>query len=200
MRRLTIRAGDLEAIRAHAREGAPREVCGVLAGRRDADGATVERVFRAANRHPDPTREYVLDPEEQLRILLHVEDDLGLDVVGFYHSHPAGPARLSETDRARATWADASYVLVWLAPEVGAASWRWDEVARAFEAEELAVEPGGAFYADRVAGVVHRAAAAGPSCAVPGAARVEIADERKATMVLKTRHWRACERCWPTSR
>jgi len=35
----------------------------------------------------------------------------GLDIVGFYHSHPDHPARWSQTDLAEAHWLGCSYVI-----------------------------------------------------------------------------------------
>ena len=128
---LRIPRDVLESIYAHAREGRPEEVCGLLAGRTHADVRDVVSAFRVRNAHERPVAEYLLDPEEHLRATLRVEDDLGLEVVGFYHSHPAGPARLSATDAARASWPGASYLLVHLAPSAGHVSARWDgEMAR----------------------------------------------------------------------
>lgn len=137
---LRIRAAALADVYAHAREGRPEEVCGLLAGRREGDAHVVERVFRVRNAHPRPVGEYMLDPQEQLRLTLHVEDELGLEVVGFYHSHPAGPARLSATDAARASWPGASYLLVHLAPHEGHLSARWDAAKGRFVAEDVAAE------------------------------------------------------------
>ena len=53
-------------------------------------------------------------------------EENGMEVVGFYHSHPIGPDEPSETDAADATWDGYSYVIVSLNgshPFVG--SWRW---------------------------------------------------------------------------
>lgn len=124
----------------HAREGLPREVCGVLAGRRgDSDGETdedrrdrVERAIRTRNAAADPRRAYEIEPVELHGVLTDVED-AGLDVVGFYHSHPTGAAAPSPTDRAAATWDDHLYVVVAPADGAGGAggaggtvrAWRW---------------------------------------------------------------------------
>ena len=43
----------------------------------------------------------------------------GLDIVGFYHSHPDHPAQWSSTDLAEAHWFDCAYVIT--AVEKGAA-------------------------------------------------------------------------------
>jgi proteasome lid subunit RPN8/RPN11 len=189
----------MDAIRDAAKRACPNEICGILAGRRVPNGREVELVFPTANVHPDPTRQYQMDPSEQLRTLLRIEDDLGLEVIGFYHSHPAGPAELSETDRLRANWPDASYLLVWFAEVEGMGSWRWDERTATFEPERLSILEGAAYLADTNGRVVHRVGMATPSCAIaaiPSDARMEITDEHRATMVLKTRHYVACPHCW----
>ena len=126
---------------AHAREGAPEEVCGVLGGTRDDGGSfAVETARRVPNVADRPRVEYTLDAEAQLAAMEAIED-AGLDVVGFYHSHPRGPPRPSATDRRTAAWDDRSYLIVALADEfpfVG--SWRWRAEAGEFEAETVRVE------------------------------------------------------------
>ncbi|PSQ14671.1 hypothetical protein BRD02_08885 [Halobacteriales archaeon QS_8_69_73] len=116
----------------HAREGAPEEVVGVLAGRRGDDVSTVERALRARNAADAPRSRYEIAPDEQLALLERIEAS-GSDVVGFYHSHPRGPAEPSDVDAGRAAWPGRSYLIVSLAgksddepadgPTVG--SWRW---------------------------------------------------------------------------
>lgn len=137
---LRIPAAVLADAYAHARTGAPEEVCGLLAGRRLGGAHVVERAFRIRNAHSRPIGEYALDPQEHLRLTLHVEDELGLEVVGFYHSHPAGPARLSATDAARASWPGASYLLIHLQPTEGHLSARWDAEKNRFRPEEVVVD------------------------------------------------------------
>lgn len=137
-----------EALLAHAREGEPEEVCGVLGGVHGSETRRVERAERVPNVASTPEWRYELDPAEQLRAMRAVEDE-GREVVGFYHSHPEGPRRPSATDEAQATWPDVSYVIVALdgdgdgdddrggdAPFVG--SWRW--TGERFEAETVRVE------------------------------------------------------------
>ncbi|SRR5581483_1728446 len=138
--RLLVPAALLAQVHAHARDGAPQEVCGLLAGRATASGdREVLHAFPVRNAHPRPVGEYQLDPQEQLRLTLRIEDEMGLEVVGFYHSHPAGPARLSATDAARASWPGASYLLVHLAPHEGHLSARWDAEKGRFVGEEIVV-------------------------------------------------------------
>lgn len=126
---------------AHAREGEPEEVCGLLGGERDEATHRVETHHRAENVAETPKTRYEIGPREQLDLLERVED-AGREVVGFYHSHPQGPAEPSATDAQLATWPGRSYLLVSLgdtdrtdAPEV--ASWRW--TGEEFVAEDLRV-------------------------------------------------------------
>jgi proteasome lid subunit RPN8/RPN11 len=126
-----------DAVVAHALEGAPEEVCGVLGGRFGETESTVETAVPTRNAAPAPEYEYAIDPAEQVAVM----DDLearGLDVVGFYHSHPSGPAGPSATDADRASWPDRTYLVVDLAgdhPFVGA--WRWAAAQDRFVREVL---------------------------------------------------------------
>lgn len=123
----------------HARDGVPHEICGVLAG--DRDDGVVEDVVRVENVSETPRTNYMMDPEAQLSAVDEVEEERGLDVVGFYHSHPEGPEHTSETDEARATWPDHTYVIVSLGrdePWVGAWTWTGEE----FDDQEVEVAGG----------------------------------------------------------
>lgn len=125
-----------DALVDHARAGAPEEVCGILAGER-GDPATATSAHPVENVAETPETRYRIDPEEQLRVMEDVEA-AGDEMVGFYHSHPAGPRGPSVTDEARATWPDRSYVIVSLdgeSPFVGA--WRW--TGEGFAAERVRV-------------------------------------------------------------
>ena len=120
----------------HAREGAPSEVCGVLGGDRGAT-SHARTLRRAENVAADPRTEYRIDPTEQLALMEEVETG-GDEVVGFYHSHPRGPAQPSPTDRRRATWTDRSYVIVVLdGAHAYVGSWRW--TGEEFERETVAL-------------------------------------------------------------
>lgn len=80
---------------AHALAGYPFEVCGVFLGR----GAVVQRAVQAVNREVEQPRvRYQIAPQDLIRIQRTAEAD-GLEIVGYYHSHPDHPARPSETDR-----------------------------------------------------------------------------------------------------
>jgi proteasome lid subunit RPN8/RPN11 len=121
---------------AHAREGAPAEVCGVLAGTH-GDESTASAAARATNAAAAPRSRYELDPGEQLTLMRDLEAD-GHEVVGFYHSHPRGPPAPSDVDAHEATWVGYSYVIVSLGgDEPVVRSWRW--TGERFEREAVEV-------------------------------------------------------------
>lgn len=99
------------AIRQHGEETYPHECCGVLLGRSQADGNEVEESVRAGNTRTDSAHNrYHIAPQELVRIQRQGRER-GLDIVGFYHSHPDHPAQWSKTDFAEAHWIGCSYVI-----------------------------------------------------------------------------------------
>jgi [CysO sulfur-carrier protein]-S-L-cysteine hydrolase len=100
----------VDEIVVHAREGAPEEVCGILA--RDAGGG-ICGLYRVTNVEHSP-RFYVMDSQEQLKALLDI-DNRELEVAAIYHSHPATEPRPSKTDIELAKWPGVEYVIVSLA-------------------------------------------------------------------------------------
>jgi proteasome lid subunit RPN8/RPN11 len=82
-----------DEIIAHALEGWPNEVCGMIAGAPDPI-----RVYRIRNIDDNPQRRYNMEPEGQLRTLTEIEDR-GWELYGIYHSHPSTQAYPSPTDR-----------------------------------------------------------------------------------------------------
>jgi proteasome lid subunit RPN8/RPN11 len=111
MDRLLVPAGDLETIRRHAEAAYPEECCGFLLGRAGGGATFVERVAAADNERQDSRRNrFLIHPEAVLAA--HKEARAaGLDVVGYYHSHPDHPAQPSEFDREHA-WPGLSYLIV----------------------------------------------------------------------------------------
>lgn len=108
---LTIRKDEYEALRKHGEETYPWECCGVLLGRFQDGGRAVELVIRCGNTREDrPQDRYQIDPKELITIQREA-GARGLDIVGFYHSHPDHPAQWSQTDLAEAHWLGCSYVI-----------------------------------------------------------------------------------------
>jgi len=93
----------------HASEGYPNEVCGALIAARRSD--LVTRTRRIRNKIVDRARDrYELDEREHIQVMREC-DAGGLEIVGYYHSHPDHPAWASETDGKR-SWAGYVYLIV----------------------------------------------------------------------------------------
>lgn len=83
----------LSALRAATSEAHPHEACGILLG-------TVELItgfIRTENVHPTPATRFEIDPQALIDAHRAARDG-GPQVVGYFHSHPAGPAEPSATD------------------------------------------------------------------------------------------------------
>lgn len=99
----------LDDIRAHGVEGYPHEICGIMLGPRGERTAT--EVRRARNIIVERARDrYEIDPRDHIRIQREADAE-GLDIVGYYHSHPDHPAQASRFDTERA-WAGYVYLIV----------------------------------------------------------------------------------------
>jgi proteasome lid subunit RPN8/RPN11 len=109
---LRIHYIDYEALRAHGEETYPNECCGVLLGKNIAgEGNHVQQIVRAGNTRTDSAHNrYNIAPQELVKIQRQARG-LGLDIVGFYHSHPDHPAQWSKTDFAEAHWLGCSYLI-----------------------------------------------------------------------------------------
>jgi proteasome lid subunit RPN8/RPN11 len=102
----------IDEIVTHAREVAPDECCGLLAGR---DGRSV-RVFRMENAAHSPLR-FEVEPLEVMRTLEAI-DEAGLEVGGLYHSHTRTAPYPSQTDVTFAEgWPGTPWIIVGLASE-----------------------------------------------------------------------------------
>jgi proteasome lid subunit RPN8/RPN11 len=142
-----------EKIRAHGAETYPHECCGALLGRdsnavlesdqREGSLAAAREIlglFPLVNRREDSPRnrfsvtaQDVLEAEKTAR-------EQGLEVVGWYHSHPDHPARPSNYDRDHA-WPWYSYIIVSVqsgAPQ-DMTSWRLNDDRAEFSPEGIEI-------------------------------------------------------------
>jgi len=105
-----------EAIRTHGEETYPHECCGALLGRFTAEGDNagvwvVEAAVRTGNTRTDSAHNrYQIAPIELVKIEREARGR-GLDIAGFYHSHPDHPAQWSPTDFEEAHWLGCCYVI-----------------------------------------------------------------------------------------
>jgi proteasome lid subunit RPN8/RPN11 len=137
---IRLEARHRQAIAAHGEETYPHECCGFLVGRQEDGVKVVEEVWPAGNARDDsPQNRYLIPPEEMLRAEKGARQR-GLEILGFYHSHPDVAARPSEYDRQFA-WPWYSYLIVSVragqAAELNA--WVVPEDPDPFAAEELEI-------------------------------------------------------------
>lgn len=107
---LLIPASTLARLRRHGEETYPAECCGVLIGQRDHDIRRVTEIFRCANAAGAAPDRYRIDPKELIAAQKQARA-AGMEIIGFYHSHPDFRARWSATDLAEAHWLGCVYVI-----------------------------------------------------------------------------------------
>ena len=134
MKTIEIPGEVLNEMVAHAKEGYPNEVCGILAGKDFASSHT----YRMKNTEPSPVS-YIMDPKEQLL----AEKDIRKrqeKMLAMYHSHPDSGAYPSARDAREAdqwNW-NALYIIIGMVQK--------DPEVRAFsigdgKIDEIAVNP-----------------------------------------------------------
>ena len=134
----------LEKIRRHGEETYPHECCGALLGRDANSEGRPEReileLYPLVNRRDDSPRNRFSVAPGDVMDADKAAAARGLDVVGWYHSHPDHPARPSEYDREHA-WPWYSYIIV--SVPKGAAgemtSWRLQDDRSGYEKERIEV-------------------------------------------------------------
>lgn len=147
--KLCISAELAENIRAHGVQTYPNECCGALLGR-DASGDAVQErpreilgVYPLVNRREDSPRNRFSVTSKDVVDAERAAAASGMDVIGWYHSHPDHPAKPSEYDREHA-WPWYSYVIV--SVEKGEArelrSWRLLDDRQRYVEERIEMKEG----------------------------------------------------------
>ena len=138
-------------IRTHAAESYPHECCGAVLGTDSGSWREVLDLFPLVNRHNDsPRNRFVITPED-FRAAEQAARKGGLEVIGWYHSHPDHPARPSEYDREHA-WPWYSYVIASVMQRLpkDMKSWRLKDDRTEFDEEEMEITPLGTINGGRV--------------------------------------------------
>jgi len=102
---LLLNEALLQEMIAYVDKHAPLEACGILAGKE----ARAEKMIGVLNQAQSRVR-FLMDPYEQLQAFDWIEAN-GLDLVGIFHSHPAGPETASATDILEAAYAVVHIIL-----------------------------------------------------------------------------------------
>jgi proteasome lid subunit RPN8/RPN11 len=153
---LAISSDHLARMHAHLEAGYPHEACGILIGEIEfpSSGEPIKRVREVVlvdniwtpedtlggtqSGHVESQRNrYLISPEDIAR----ADRDAGkrgLDIIGFFHSHPDHPSRPSETDREFA-WPVISFVITSVCDRKAAMtqSWVLQDDPGMFEEEEI---------------------------------------------------------------
>ncbi|HTE18152.1 MAG TPA: M67 family metallopeptidase [Armatimonadota bacterium] len=135
---LKLSAAAAAAMRAHAEEGYPLEICGFLVGEAAGDTCVAREAWPVRNTwEEDPEQRAAMaaaleaaggaataegweSASSERRFLVSPQDFLksekraraaGMSVVGLYHTHPEHPAVPSDFDR-DAAWPEWSYVIL----------------------------------------------------------------------------------------
>lgn len=124
---------------AHADQGAPHEVCGLIFGI-EADGwAQARQIVPIRNTAADPAHAYYMD-ERELAAALTTAERRGLALIGIYHSHPKSAPIPSPDDVRHAAYPGTAYVII--APKTGVSEMgAWMIERGAVEALELHIAP-----------------------------------------------------------
>ena len=131
------------AIQKAGAEAYPNECCGILFGGEDGDDHVVKslRAIDNARESDEQYHRFLITAEDMMQAELEARK-LGLEIVGFYHSHPDHPARPSDYDREHAL-PFYSYIILRVAegkPEQ-MTSWRLQLSREAFDSEPFEIEP-----------------------------------------------------------
>ena len=129
-----------DEIEAHGERDYPYECCGLLLGSFGTDGLTlVARIYPISNAREEQAKRnrFLILPEELMRGERYAKAK-GLDVVGFYHSHPDHPAVPSQYDLEHA-WPLYSYVVISISAGVAQdfRSWKMEPDRSRFIEEEI---------------------------------------------------------------
>ncbi len=119
---IKITSASLDKIRKHSENVYPEECCGLLVGIQQNSKKIVyevwpqrnswgeEDLFLGENLQFDKRRRFSIAPQALLKAQKEARE-IGLAIIGIYHSHPNYPAQPSEFDRAIA-WQEYSYLIV----------------------------------------------------------------------------------------
>ena len=130
-------------IRQAGADAYPNECCGIMFGSGEGDDHAVKSLRPIVNAREDGEQyhRFLITAEEMMEAELEARR-LGLEIVGFYHSHPDHPAKPSDYDRDHAL-PFYSYIILRVVegrPEL-MTSWRLQISREAFDPETFEIEP-----------------------------------------------------------
>jgi len=131
----------LQRIHLHGEQAYPEEGAGLLLGELKGQDPQVREILPLVNEREAGARHnrYQLSPQDYLQGE-EIAENMGLTVLGVFHSHPDHPNRPSEFDRQQA-WPNFSYLItsVLKGKVIESRSWRLIEDRKAFSEEQIAL-------------------------------------------------------------
>jgi proteasome lid subunit RPN8/RPN11 len=134
---LVVPSRLLEQMNAHVEKAYPEEGAGFLIG----EESEVREILALSNSREDGARHnrFLFTPEDYLQAEMKA-DELGLSLIGVFHSHPDSPNIPSEYDR---EWAQPffSYIITRVdnGKAVNSRSWKLVEDRSRYEEEEIKI-------------------------------------------------------------
>ena len=140
---IEVKRQELDRIEQHGAAAYPHECCGILLGKEQDGQKVVTDIVPLRNAREDsPRNRFLILPEDFVRSDREAKDR-GLEILGFYHSHPDHPAQPSEFDREHA-WPWYIYLILTVEKGVPGVMTGWllaDDRSR-FYPEELQISDG----------------------------------------------------------
>jgi proteasome lid subunit RPN8/RPN11 len=138
---LKLNSTSLNKIRIHATRAYPEECCGMLLGREEEGSRRVGDVVEVANKKEENRgRRYLITPEDYQSAEEKAKAE-GVQILGFYHSHPDHPAKPSQFDLDHALpWWSYLIISVESGQPASVASWRLKDDRLEFIEEAIEVE------------------------------------------------------------
>jgi len=137
---IQLKKNQRDEIARHAERDYPYECCGLLLGSFEAGGLkSISEIYPISNAREEKAKRnrFLIRPVELLRGEQYASER-GLDVIGFYHSHPDHPAVPSHYDLEHA-WPVYSYIVVSVKSEAAGdlRSWEMESDRSTFTEEEI---------------------------------------------------------------
>jgi len=136
---IAVNGNHVIEIRRHGERDYPFECCGLMLGRFEAERKVVVETYQISNAREEEAKRnrFLIRPEELMRGEKAAREK-GLDVVGFYHSHPDDRAAPSRYDLEHA-WPTYSYIVVSVenGEAVDLRSWEMESDRSRFNEEEI---------------------------------------------------------------
>jgi proteasome lid subunit RPN8/RPN11 len=140
---ILVNEEQLKQMRAHGERDYPYECCGLMLGKFEGGHKQVLETYAISNAREEEAKRnrFLIRPEELMRGEKYAREQ-GLDVVGFYHSHPDDVAVPSQYDLEHA-WPTYSYIVMSVEQTraVDLRSWEMESDRSRFNEEEILAPP-----------------------------------------------------------